>query len=162
MLLDPEKQDIRIEIKGNWDQELAIWDHKLDPNNFVTIWRADPEPENWDDVYRFSIFSLQLNKLTPEMKKKLPPTDWRFRPDQRALENGDLDFATTEKHRLEEKQRKAQRDRERTGETYEAKYFKKVVVKHVDSDETYEDFVQIRDYWTDKETQLWPEFPDIY
>ena len=37
--------------------------------------------------------------------KTLPPTDSRFRTDQRALENGDIDLATQEKHRLEEKQR---------------------------------------------------------
>lgn len=73
-----------------------------------------------------------------------------------------MDFATTEKHRLEEKQRKSQKDREKSGEEYIAKYFKKVDVKHIDSEETYEDFIPIRDYWVDKETQLWPEFPDIY
>lgn len=74
-LLDPQKQKVRIEIKGNWDRELAIRDHRSQTNNFVTVWKADPEPENWDDLYRFSIFTLQLNKLTPEMAKLLPPTD---------------------------------------------------------------------------------------
>jgi hypothetical protein len=35
----------------------------------------------------------------------LPPTDSRFRPDQRALENGDISKASDEKNRLEVKQR---------------------------------------------------------
>jgi hypothetical protein len=37
------------------------------------------------------------------MQAMLPPTDSRLRPDQRALENGELDLASTEKNRLEEK-----------------------------------------------------------
>jgi len=39
----------------------------------------------------------------------LPPTDSRFRPDQRALENGNYEVASNEKHRLEEKQRAVRR-----------------------------------------------------
>ena len=39
------------------------------------------------------------------------PTDSRHRPDQRALEVGDLTLATPEKLRLEEKQRAARRAR---------------------------------------------------
>lgn len=39
------------------------------------------------------------------------PTDSRHRTDQRALEVGDLDLATPEKMRLEEKQRQARRTR---------------------------------------------------
>ena len=39
------------------------------------------------------------------------PTDSRKRPDQRLLEEGDLEAAGTEKQRLEEKQRAARRQR---------------------------------------------------
>jgi hypothetical protein len=46
---------------------------------------------------------MQLNYIPEGMEEKLPPTDARFRPDQRALENGDYDLAASEKHRLEEK-----------------------------------------------------------
>ena len=41
----------------------------------------------------------------------MAPTDSRLRPDQRALEVGDLELATPEKMRLEEKQRAARRTR---------------------------------------------------
>lgn len=40
------------------------------------------------------------------------PTDSRYRPDQRLLENGDVDEASSQKFRLEEKQRSARRARE--------------------------------------------------
>lgn len=153
---------MRIQIRGNWDRQLQLCDMDVEPGAFKTVWQADPEPEHWDDIYRFSVFSLQLNRLTPDMAKTLPPTDCRRRPDQAALENGDIDLATSEKHRLEHKQRQAQRQREKAGQSYEPKYFKQVEVSRVDSDGTYQDFVPIRDYWADKETQNWPEFSDIY
>ena len=53
-------------------------------------------------MYHFTKFALQLNYLPDSLKEKLPPTDSRFRPDQRALENGNTELATKEKNRLEE------------------------------------------------------------
>ena len=53
----------------------------------------------------------------------LPPTDSRFRPDQRALENGNYEAASNEKHRLEEKQRAVRRLMEAKSEKHQPKYF---------------------------------------
>ena len=41
--------------------------------------------------------------MIPDMEGIIAPTDSRFRPDQRALENGDIDKAEKEKSRLEVK-----------------------------------------------------------
>jgi len=41
--------------------------------------------------------------LTSELKKLLPPTDSRLRPDICALEQANIDLAAAEKHRLEER-----------------------------------------------------------
>ena len=38
-------------------------------------------------------FALQLNNLDLTQINKLLPTDSRYRPDQRALENGDLEYS---------------------------------------------------------------------
>jgi hypothetical protein len=54
-------------------------------------------------MYYFTNFTLQLNYLPTNLKAHLPPTDSRFRPDQRFLENGDLVNAAAEKLRLEDK-----------------------------------------------------------
>lgn len=43
-----------------------------------------------------------MNYLPDSLRDRLPPTDSRFRPDQRALEEGETDLAIKEKHRLEE------------------------------------------------------------
>ena len=46
-----------------------------------------------------------MNYMPKKVERVIPPTDSRRRPDQRALENGDIKLATSEKGRLEEKQR---------------------------------------------------------
>lgn len=60
--------------------------------------------------YFFTPFAMCLNE--PVSSLLLPPTDCRYRQDIRYLENGDLDAAANEKHRLEEKQRAEARQRE--------------------------------------------------
>jgi len=76
-----------------------------------------------------------LNNLTPELKKKIAPTDCRFRPDQRALENGDLTVANSEKHRLEEKQRDSRKKRTEEGIEWVPNYFEKYHDEYTDLDE---------------------------
>lgn len=63
---------------------------------------------------------MQLNKkgtiehltLIGPFMQKLPPTDSRFRTDQRALEEGNIEIASKEKNRLEEKQRRRRKRNE--------------------------------------------------
>lgn len=57
------------------------------------------------------------------MKSVIPPTDTRWRPDQRALENGDMNLAAFEKNRLEEKQRAATRLNEKHNTPHVPAYF---------------------------------------
>ena len=56
----------------------------------------------------------------------MPCTDSRLRPDQRALENGDLETATKEKHNVEEFQRKQRKEREEAGIEWVARYFEEM------------------------------------
>lgn len=42
-------------------------------------------PEDYDLYYGFTRFAMELNELDPELEKILPPTDTRFRPDQRFI-----------------------------------------------------------------------------
>ena len=75
-------------------------DQSVEP---IQLWQAFPFPDNFDMMFFFTQFSLQLNNLPEYLKDKLPPTDSRLRPDQRALENGNFDLAIEEKARLEDK-----------------------------------------------------------
>lgn len=40
-------------------------------------------PTDYELYYGFTRFAIELNELCPEMQDLLPPTDARFRPDQR-------------------------------------------------------------------------------
>lgn len=62
--------------------------------------------------YNFTELACQLN----EPEEGIAPTDSRFRPDQRLMENGQWDEANAEKLRLEEKQRLVRRAREHEAE----------------------------------------------
>jgi oxysterol-binding protein-related protein 1/2 len=75
---------------------------------------------------------MALNEWTEEDKSTrppLPPTDSRFRPDIRKMEEGDIDQAGEEKNRLEEKQRLARRNMEKRREEWQPRY--------LDFDHTY-------------------------
>jgi hypothetical protein len=68
---------------------------------------------------------MALNEWTEEDKKTrppLPPTDSRFRPDIRKMEEGNIDLAGQEKDRLEEKQRAARRAIEKRREDWQPRY----------------------------------------
>ena len=63
------------------------------------------------------------------MKKKLPPTDSRFRQDQRLMENQEIDLAGEEKHRLEDAQRERAKKNKANG----------IIPKPLYFEETYDD-----------------------
>jgi hypothetical protein len=58
----------------------------------VLLWvRSHPTYESY---YHFNDLTLQLNHLSIHNGKNLPPTDSRFRPDQRALEYRNIELAS--------------------------------------------------------------------
>ena len=59
----------------------------------------------------------------------IPPTDTRWRPDQRALELGDFKLAAKEKDRLEVKQRQARKYCEKMNIEHKVSYFKEEFIE---------------------------------
>ena len=96
-----EADSKQYKIYGKWND--CIWLEDLKTGDKSKVWEAVPRPENSEWKHHFTHFAMQSNHLTDRLAAKLPRTDSRFRPDQRALENGDWDLAASEKHRLEEK-----------------------------------------------------------
>jgi hypothetical protein len=89
----------------------------------------------------------------------------RRKPDQRALENAEYDLATTEKFRLEAKQRAAAHERKARGETWQPVWFDKcegasTLVKGDGSAEHV--WVYNDRYWAAREAREWSRCPDIY
>lgn len=79
-------------------------------------------PPDHQRYYGFTRFAMELNELGADAHM-LPPTDTRLRPDQRALEEGDLRAAEQLKSQLENAQRDRRRRREEAGEVHEPRWF---------------------------------------
>lgn len=106
------------------------WD-KLDiiPGTKREMWRPNKRPHYHEQYYGFGYMTMELNDLSPDYDPKkgaaIPPTDSRFRPDLRAYENGNMDLATMEKTRLEERQREAAKKRIDGEKSYQSLWFDK-------------------------------------
>ncbi len=152
----------RMKFKGNWKNFLNITYKDEDGNEVTeTVWKTNLKEESVEEQenkYYYSDYTINLNNNDETLQKTLPRTDSRLRPDQRALENQDLDLAGSEKHRLEEKQRARRRENERHKRVHKPLYFT----------ETYDDltgelvYLYTKDYWEDKKIGKLDHFPDIY
>ncbi|KAL1022912.1 hypothetical protein UPYG_G00034110 [Umbra pygmaea] len=85
------------------------------------LWRIAQRPANSTEMYSFTSFAMQLNELDKDMEGIIPKTDCRLRPDIRAMENGDIDLASEEKKRLEEKQRASRKSRSKSDDEWKSK-----------------------------------------
>ncbi|XP_027954097.1 oxysterol-binding protein-related protein 1 isoform X3 [Eumetopias jubatus] len=87
------------------------------------LWRIAPRPPNSAQMYNFTSFAMVLNEVDKDMESVIPKTDCRLRPDIRAMENGEIDQASEEKKRLEEKQRAARKNRSKSEEDWKTRWF---------------------------------------
>jgi len=79
-----------VDINENGELPKSDSSHSLDIPNSKLLWMVKPRPENSSEYYHFTLFTISLNELKEEMRKYLPQTDSRLRPDIRLLEEGDL------------------------------------------------------------------------
>ncbi|XP_077915506.1 oxysterol-binding protein-related protein 3 isoform X5 [Halichoerus grypus] len=89
------------------------------------VWRANPMPKGYEQYYGFTQFALELNEMDPLSKSLLPPTDTRFRPDQRFLEEGNIEEAEIQKQRIEQLQRERRRVLEENCVEHQPRFFRK-------------------------------------
>lgn len=87
------------------------------------LWRIESRPAHSATMYNFTNFAMSLNELEAGLEAVIAPTDCRFRPDIRAMENGNMDEASKEKERLEEKQRAARKERAKNEEEWSTRWF---------------------------------------
>ena len=110
---DSELHNNNNNNNNNIGEEEAAFEHNTPTSipGSCELWRANPMPEYSSQYYNFNYFTMCLNELKSEYLGVIAPTDSRFRNDVRCLENCDLDGASREKQRLEEKQRESKRNR---------------------------------------------------
>lgn len=121
---DTHGEELPLGLQGTWTTSLQLTEHGRETNK--TIWAAGALIDQAPKHYGFTVFTAGLNEVTAIEKGKLPPTDSRLRPDQRLLEQGDVDGAEQVKASLEEGQRKRRRDMEARGEVWKPRWFAKV------------------------------------
>ncbi|KAL7925902.1 Oxysterol-binding domain-containing protein [Trichoderma austrokoningii] len=116
-----------------------------DPSRAYLIWQANERPTGIP--FNLTPFVLTFNHIDDKLRPWIAPTDSRLRPDQRAMEEGEYDFAASEKNRLEENQRARRRAREIADEDFVPAWFTKEVCKV-----TGEEYWQFNGkYWTQRE-----------
>ncbi|XP_059563431.1 oxysterol-binding protein-related protein 1 isoform X1 [Myotis daubentonii] len=120
----------------------------------VLLWRIAPRPPNSAQMYNFTSFAMVLNEIDKDMESVIPKTDCRLRPDIRAMENGEIDLASEEKKRLEEKQRAARKNRSRSEEDWRTRWFHQGPNPHNGA----QDWLYSGSYWDRNYSNL----PDIY
>ncbi|KAF8587365.1 hypothetical protein K439DRAFT_1549545 [Ramaria rubella] len=113
------KGNIEARLEGTWHEQLS---QVLSDSHLKVLWRANVFPKHAPRYYGLTSFATTLNEITTDIEGKLPPTDTRYRPDLRALEEGDVILAEAEKARVEI----AQRERRARGTEVEPRWFKKV------------------------------------
>lgn len=95
--------DTSMLITGNWNADISFQKVLPQKGEVEMIWRKDPYPEQAEMMYGMSHFSLQMNYFPQWLHNRVAPSDTRRRPDQRALENGDMKSAAEHKDFCEQK-----------------------------------------------------------
>ena len=125
-VLDSYGDELPLGLTGKWTSSLQVTDHGIVKSNEPPTWSVAELPPEASKRYGFTSFAASLNEITALEKDKLPPTDSRLRPDQRAAEDGDFETAETLKAKLEEGQRKRRKVMEEQGVEWQPKWFERI------------------------------------
>ncbi|KAF2757171.1 hypothetical protein EJ05DRAFT_501700 [Pseudovirgaria hyperparasitica] len=161
----------RWSVGGHWNDKIyarltpgfedAAVGANAKTNQAVLIWECHARPKGIP--FNLTPFGVTLNEINDKLRPVLAPTDTRLRPDQRAMEDGEYDFAASEKNRVEEKQRAKRREREANGEEFVPRWFHKAT-----DEATGEEFWQFNhEYWKERDavakgTKEWSGLEDIF
>ena len=137
-------------VVGDWAETLLIYEEAS--KQTIVCWEVSPSVPDSEFFYNLTEFAMQLNIPPALYSNHLAPTDSRWRPDQRALENGDLMLAAAEKTRLEELQRTRKKDMDAQGTVHQPRWF-----AHYEGVWSY-----TGEYWASKSSNHWPGCPVLF
>ncbi|KAG8999859.1 hypothetical protein FRB94_005884 [Tulasnella sp. JGI-2019a] len=147
-------KQVLARLDGSWNDGVSLL---LDAkgSHLKVLWRANPFPAHAQQYYGFTDFTMSLNEITDDLKDgRLPPTDSRFRPDQRAMEEGEIEIADSEKERIEVAQRARRKARDENGEVWTPRWF--------EPSEEEDEWVFKGDYWESREKKSWDVCPTLW
>lgn len=122
--VDSYGKPLSLGLAGTWPSSVSLTRDGSPSGS--PIWTAGTLVPSAPKHYGLTSFAATLNEITSIEESHLPPTDSRLRPDQRALEDGDLDRAEEVKVQLEEGQRARRREMEAAGENWIPRWFTQV------------------------------------
>ncbi|KAK2741354.1 hypothetical protein FQN57_005638 [Myotisia sp. PD_48] len=159
----PHGEELPLGLQGTWSTSLQLTEHGNKTNK--TIWKAGPLVDDPQKHYGFPVFTASLNEITSIEEGKLPPTDSRLRPDQRALEDGKVDDAEALKAVLEERQRGRRAEMEAAGEIWTPRWFNKVELNG-GSGQVEDSPWRLRSgkdgYWEERAKGEWPQVVPVF
>lgn len=159
---DPDGDEQSLGLVGKWTASLSITENGNTKGSDSPIWSVAELVPDAAKRYGFTIFAAQLNEITRMEKGKLPPTDSRLRPDQRAAEGGDFDEAEKIKGRLEEAQRSRRKALEEEGGSWTPKWFEKVAGGDGNGEEVWVAKTGPESYWEKRTNSEWGEVEKIF
>ena len=146
-------------LTGKWTSSLTVTDNGQPRDD--AIWTVAELVPDASKRYGFTTFASSLNEITPIEKGKLPPTDSRLRPDQRAAEDGELDNAETLKAQLEEAQRQRRKTMEEECKPWKPKWFDKIDGAD-GGEEVWVAKVGKDNYWAERTEGQWSGIEKIF
>ncbi|KAL8862719.1 MAG: hypothetical protein Q9178_001217 [Gyalolechia marmorata] len=154
--------ELPLGLVGKWTTSLTMTEHGHLKDHEPPIWKVDDLPSDAPKRYGFTSFATQLNEITSMETNKIPPTDSRLRPDQRKLEEGDVDAAEDLKARLEEAQRQRRKEQESGGETWEPRWFMKVDGVGEGAEECWRLKGGAENYWEKRDRGAWAGLERVF
>ncbi|QIW94636.1 hypothetical protein AMS68_000154 [Peltaster fructicola] len=145
-----------LNLSGKWTEFLKRSD------TGATVWKVGDLIADAPKVFGFTSFAAALNEITANEEGSLPPTDSRLRPDQRALEAGDIDKAEALKARLEERQRSRRKVLEGHGQQWKPQFFEKAAGGEGSGEEETWRLKEDHGYWERRAKKDWHDVTQVF
>ena len=156
-IIKNSRGDVIFTIEGNWKTHIDFLDQRT--GKLIKGLKIAPQPPNHAENFAQPLITRNGAHLNESLLKNACPTDSRFRPDLRALVNGDIDIATYEKLRLEDEQRARRKIRKEKGEIWDPRWFK----LEYDADVGKETWKYKGGYFEKRKEGSWgTDFPKIF
>lgn len=150
---DSHGKALPLGLQGTWADSIKLTENGLPTN--TTIWSVGPLVKQPQKHWGYTQFAATLNEVTSTEKGHLPPTDSRYRPDQRALEEGHVDRAEEMKEKLEVAQRVRRREMESKGESWTPRWFTKLEGNPAGTEDVWKLKTGKDGYWEERASGKW-------
>lgn len=160
-VFDGSGDEQNIGLTGTWTKSLAITENHQRSGD-APLWEVSSLVPDAAKRYGFTKFASSLNEITLLEKGKLPPTDSRLRPDQRAVEDGDFDAAEDLKQKLEEAQRRRRKEMEDEDREWKPKWFELVDGGGKGEEEIWVAKGGKSSYWEERKQGKWESVETVF